>query len=216
MGWDSPIVRVSSGKLNTVNDALVGGVSGGTGAFSKYKGQLGKVLQVNADQIAALYSTTVGTLYGGRFRYVRMREADDDSPVLAVGKIVFWDTTITDWQLAYQVTRDENLSSVDNAVMIAGIYIGSPTTQGYYGFIQELGEVPIRFRSVLTATGAVGSRAYATGAGDTGTDQGTADVLTTDSTSVANQRYLGTAVTAPTGGSLTPVLLNHHNALAVA
>lgn len=210
--WDSPIVRISTGLLNTVNDALIGGVSGGTGQFSKYAGQLGKTLWVPPDQIALLHSTTVGALFGGRYRYVRMRAGDDDSPAVATGQILFWDTTLTNWQTLYQVTRDENLSSVDNAVMIAGIYLGG-FTGGNYGFIQDLGMVRVRFRAVLTVAGAIGSRAYAAGTGDVGTDQGTADVLTTDSTSLANARYLGNAVTAPVGSGISPVLLGFHNIL---
>jgi hypothetical protein len=52
------------------------------------------------------------------------------------------------------VTRDENLSSTANAVMIAGIYIGGPEP-GDYGFICDSGLVKIKFRAVL-ATGAAG------------------------------------------------------------
>lgn len=206
--WDSPIIRISTGRLNTVNDALIGGVSGGTGQFSKFAGQLGKQLWVPPEQIAALTDTVTGTLYAGRFQYIRSRALDDDSPAIAVGKLLFWDTTLTNWQTLFQVTRDENLSSADNAVMIAGVFIGSPSTQGNYGFIQNAGMVRVRFRSVLTAAGAIGSRVYAAGAGDLGNDQGTADVLTTDSTSLANARYLGRAVTAPTGGGISLVLLD--------
>ncbi len=216
--WESDIIRVSTGLLNTVNDAYIGGAAAGSQGLSaanmvsQYAGQLGKAVWYGPDQIAQMFSASIGTLYGGRFRYVRLRDEDVDSPALGVGKLVFWDTTLTNWQQYFQVTRDENLSSVDNAVMIAGIYIGG-IANGNYGFIQDIGMVPVRFRSVLTASGAIGSRAYATGAGDTGTDQGTADVLTTDSTSLANARFLGTCVTAPVGGALATVLLNYKNPL---
>ncbi len=210
--WESNIIRVTTGRLNTVNDTYIGGAPTGTGSNSRYAGQLGKALWFGpqSDQIGVMFDSTVGTLYGGRYRYVRMRAGDDDSPAVGVGQILFWDTTLTNWQQYYQVTRDENLSSVDNAVMIAGIYLGG-FTGGNYGFIQDLGMVNVRFRSVLTTAGAIGSRAYATGAGDIGTDQGTADVLTTDSTSLANARYLGNAVEAPAGGALKQVLLGFHN-----
>ena len=211
--WESPIIRVTSGLLNTVNDTVIGGGSTGASGSSKFQGQLGKHLWLGPDQITQMYSSTIGTLYGGRFRYVRMRAADDDSPAVGVGQILFWDTTVSSWQSAYQVTRDENLSSSDNAVMIAGIYLGG-FTGGNYGFIQDLGMVAVRFRSVLTAAGAIGSRCYAAGAGDTGSDQGTADVLTTDSTSLANARYLGNAVEAPAGGGLKQVLLGFKNIIA--
>jgi hypothetical protein len=205
--WESPIIRVSTGLLNSVNDTVIGGQAS-IGSRSRYAGQLGKHIFFGAEQINQMFNPSVLTLYPGRFRYVRLREDDDASPALGIGKLVFWDTTVTSWQTAYQVTRDENLSSSDNAVMIAGVYIGSPSTNGNYGFIQDGGMVNVRFRSVLTAAGAVGSRVYAAGAGDLGADQGTADVLTTDSTSLANARYLGRAVTAPSASGLSTILLD--------
>jgi hypothetical protein len=216
-GSNSNIIRASTGLLNTVNDTVIGGQSVGsiglTDPPSAYSGQLGKWVEYAGDQIAQMFDSTVGTLYAGRFRYVRMRDEDIDSPALTPGKILFWDTTLTNWQNYFQVTRDENLSSVDNAVAIAGIYLGG-FEPGNYGFIQDLGMVPVRFRAALTTAGAIGSRVYAAGSGDTGSDQGTADVLTTDSTSLANARYLGNAITtAPDGGSLTPVQLMFHNIL---
>ena len=207
--WESQIIRVSTGFLNTVNDALIGGVSGGTGQFSKYAQQLGKTVTYVPEQITQMYDAAVGTLYGGRFRYVRMRAADADSPALVIGQILFIDTTVTAWETAYQVTRQENLSSVDNAVMIAGIYLGG-FTPGNYGFIQDLGEVPVIFRASLTAAGAVGSRVYAAGAG-AGADEGRADVLTTDATSLAHARYLGKAITAPVASTLSRVAVDFTN-----
>lgn len=211
--WESPICRVTTGLLNTVNDTVIGG--GGTGASgsSKFSGQLGRTIWFSPDRIGNMFSTTVGTLYGGRYRYVRMRDGDDDSPAVAVGQILFWDTTLTSWQTLYQVTRSESLSSVSNALMIAGIYLGG-FTGGNYGWIQDLGMVPIRNRAVLTVAGAIGSPVYAAATGNTGSDQGTLDTLTTDSTALANARYLGNATTAPTGNyALTPVLLNFKNIL---
>ena len=179
---------------------------GAEASIGEGAGQLGKHLTVGNEFVAGLTNTTVGTLYGGRYRYVRRRSTDDASPSLGPGKIAFWDTTLTNWQDFFQVTTDENLSSSANAVMRAGIFIGN-ITPGNYGFIQDLGEVYVRFRSVLTTAGAIGSPVYAAAAGDVGLDQGTLDVLTTDSTSVANERFMGYAVEAPTGGGLLRVLL---------
>lgn len=212
--WESQIIRVTSGRLNTVNDSVIAGVSGISGA-SKFSGQLGKVVSYSADQMSAMYDSSIGTLYYGRFRYVRMRTDDDDSPVITPGKLVFWDTTVAaDWWNYFQVTRDENLSTVDNAVALAGVYIGG-IEPGNYGFIQDEGLVPVRMRAVLTVAGATGSRVYATAAGDTGDDQGTADTLTTDSTSLANARKLGWAPAAPVGGALANVALSFTNILGV-
>ncbi len=217
-GFESDIIRVSTGKLNTVNDTFIGGAPAGSiglsvaNQVSQYSGQLGKRLEITAEAISTMYSSTVGTLYAGWYRYVRCRLTDDSSPAHAPGKLWFWDTTLTAWQTLYQVTSDENLSSSANALMRAGVCIGAPTN-GNYIFMQDAGMVFIRFRSVLTASGAIGSPVYATAAGDLGTDQGTADVLTTDSTAAANARYLGVAVTAPTGGSLTAVILEPRNVI---
>ncbi len=212
--WDSPIIRVSTGRLNTVNDGLIGGVSGGAAGFSKYAGQLGKTVWFNTDQIGNMFDSTVGTLFMGRYRYVRMRDADDDSPAVAIGQILYWDTVVANWEAAYQVTRDSNLSSVDNAMMIAGIYIGG-FLGGNYGFIQDLGEATVRFRAVLSNAGLIGSRVYDAGAG-AGVDEGLADVLLADATSMIQARYLGVAVTAPVATQLDQVLLNFNNALTVA
>jgi hypothetical protein len=210
----SGVIRVTTGLLNTVNDAYVGGQPAGslglTDVPGMYPGQLGKREEWTQDEIAQMFDSSVGTLYGAWYRYVRMRAADDDSPAITPGKLVFWDTTVTNWQTAYQVTRDENLSSSDNAVMIAGVYIGG-IEGGNYGFICDEGLVAVRFRAVLTAAGANGCRVYAAGTGDVGDDQGTADVLTTDSTSLANARYLGTAPTTPVGGALANVILKLPN-----
>lgn len=206
--WESPIIRVSTGLLNTVNDTVIGNQAGITGA-SKFAGQLGKQLFVSQEQIGQMFSSAIGTVYGGGFRYVRARAAD--TPAYTVGEILFWDTTVTSWQSAYQVTREEDLSSVANAIMIAGIYLGG-FTAGNYGFIQEVGIVPVKFRGTLTAAGAIGSAVYAAAAGD-GVDEGYADVLasgnptTFSDLGLLQSRFLGNAVAAPDNGSLTNVVL---------
>ena len=88
--WESPIIRISSGLLNTVNDAAIANQVG-IGSLSKFAGQLGKHVWFGPENIGQLFSATVGTLYAGRFRYVRLRSTDDASPALGVGKIIFWD-----------------------------------------------------------------------------------------------------------------------------
>ena len=85
--WESPIIRVTTGKLNTVNDNVPGGVES-IGGRARFSGQLGKHLWLDPSQIDGMFDATVGTLFGGRFRYVRMRGADADSPALAVGQIL--------------------------------------------------------------------------------------------------------------------------------
>ena len=212
--WDSPIMRISTGLLNTVNDETIGNQPGLDGR-SKVAGMLGQTLWVSPDQIGLMHSTAIGVLYGGRYRYVRLRAAD--AVAVAVGQIAFWDTTVTDWTKAFQVTREEDLSSVDNAIFIAGIFISIPTP-GRYCFIQDVGIVPVKFRGALTSAGAVGSRVFAAAAGD-GADEGFADVLssavptTFGDVSLMLPRYLGNAVTAPVATELDLVSLGFHNVL---
>ena len=213
MSWGNQIINISTGRLNTVNDNIIGGVSGGAAGFSKRAGQLGKTAEFDTSQIVNMFDATVGTLFMGRYRYVRMRGADDDSPVTAVGQILFWDTVVATWESAYQVTRDSNLSSVDESMLIGGIYIGGFDTDNY-GFIQDLGEATIAFRGTLTVAGAIGSRVYSGGVG-AGVDEGATLVRDGRTLSVAQARYLGIAVTAPTNGGTAKVLLDFHNALAV-
>lgn len=211
--WESPILKISTGKLNTVNDTVIGG-SESIGGRSRFGGQLGKHVWFDPTQIDAMFDSDVGTLHGGRFRYVRLRADDTASPAMQVGQVVFWDTTITDWQKKYQVTRDADLSSAANAIMIAGIYLGT-LAQGNYGFIQDLGDCPVQFRGTLTVAGTIGAPVFVADSADIATDEGLADIVTTDTTAVVDQRYLGVAVAAPSNGSLTRVLLNFNNALGM-
>lgn len=211
--YSSDIIRMTR-PINQVNDSVIGGVPLGSDAtVSGVSGQLGKQIWLDPSQI--LFTSSVGTLYGGGYRYVRYRSADTPAPV--VGQIAFWDSTVTSWQTAFQITREEDLSSVDNAVLIAGIFISIPTA-GNYCFIQDAGLVPVRMRAVLSSAGANGSRVFAAGVGD-GADEGYADVLNSadpaqfGDVSLMQARYLGIAPTAPVGGALSNVTLGFKNVL---
>ena len=212
--WESPILRVTSGQLNNVNDTVIGGQPA-LGGLSKYAGQLGKTLWVDPSQIGAMYNSSIGTLYGGRFRYVRFRAADAGDYV--PGQIVFWDTTVDDWTSAYQVTENETLSSALGAMMIGGIFLGG-TEPGNYGIIQDLGIVPVQFASALTGTPGIGVPTYAAAMG-AGANEGFADVLAganpTDFSDIGllQSRFLGNAVTLPANNSLTNVILRFQNVL---
>src|SRR5690348_14188593 len=89
LAWESPIIRVSTGLLNTVNDTVVGGqASGMVGtARSKFGGQLGKMLAVSQSQIGQMYSSAIGTLYSGVYQYVKFNSGDT-APV--IGQSCFW------------------------------------------------------------------------------------------------------------------------------
>src|SRR5438477_614882 len=80
-----------SGKLNDVNDSVAGGsVAGGTG-FPMYGGLLGVRIALSAAEALALSDTTVGTLYGGIYQYVRFLTGATQAP--ARGNVAFWATT---------------------------------------------------------------------------------------------------------------------------
>lgn len=209
----SDVIRINR-PINQVNDTVIGGVpQGNDSTTSMVSGQLGKTVWL--DQGNVIYQSSVGTVYGGRFRYVRLRAAD--TPAIVVGQTLFWDTTVTSWETAYQVTREEDLGSTDNAIFIAGVAISIPTAGNYF-YIQDMGQVNVKFRASLTSAGAIGSAVYVAAAGD-GSDEGLGDVLNTgDPTTVSDvrlmqQRWLGNAVTAPTDGGTSPVILQFKNIL---
>src|SRR5437870_814297 len=97
--WNSSIIRMTTGLINTVNDAVIGGEAGISGA-SKFAGQLGQPVWLDDRQL--FFSAAVGTVYGGRFRYVRLSAG---SSAVARGQIVFWDISVAD--NLFQVTTLE-------------------------------------------------------------------------------------------------------------
>ncbi len=213
--WESPIMRVTTGKINTVNDTVVGGVEKipGVTGLPRYGGMLGKHLWVSPDSIENMHDPTVGDLYGGRYTYVRMRLAD---VVPVVGQIVFWDTTVATWQRAYQVTTEADRSSVGPGLMMAGIVLGT-VTLGNYFFIQDLGMADVMSEAGFAGVAAIGSRMEC-GNQVAPTDEGRMDVIddiAAVATTLVSGRFLGLAVELPVVDTITQVLLDFHNALAV-
>jgi hypothetical protein len=211
---DSLIMRLSAGSLNAgAGDESIGQTPAPLGpGVSKFQGQLGRTIWIPPDQL--IYTASIGTLYGGWFRYVKLRAAD--AAIAAIGQIAFADITVANWTKAYQVTQDEDLSASGIAgKFVAGIFINK-LKYGNYWLIQIGGVVPVQFRATLSETGIVGSAVYAASA-DPGigvADNALADVLTPNTapslfsdTALMQQRYLGTAVAAPTSGGLTAVAL---------
>lgn len=205
----SQIVQVSTGFINTVNDAVVGmpTAPGGLG-LSKFAGQLGR--RVEFEDADVHYSSTMGTVYGGGFQYVRLSAS---ATAVVVGQIVFWDYTVAD--NLYQVTTSE-AGSTDGAVFRAGIVLNSGWTAGNYSWIQYQGHTFIKFRGALTTAGTVGSRVLAAAVG-AGVDNGFADVIDSANptqfgdVSKMMGRYIGTAIQQPTNGGLKLVNQNWFN-----
>lgn len=204
----SQIVRIPSGSINNVNDAVIGqevaqfGLGG-----SKFAGQLGKMVWLDDSQL--IYDSGNGTVYGGGFRYVRLAAS---SSVPVVGQLAFWSPVATADNL-YQVTADEAASSEDDAIMMAGVFLTPSLTVGNYTYIQAVGPIMVKFAAALTGTGAVGSRVFAAAKG--GADVGLADVYdgladpaTMSDITLLFGRYIGKARQAPVAATLKLVDCN--------
>lgn len=214
--WESPIMRVNTGRLNTVNDAVVGGVES-IGSRPRFGGMLGKHLWVSPDSIDNMHDSSVGDLFGGRYRYVRMQLAD---VVPIVGQVLFWSVVETEWWKRYQVTTeaDNGVGAGGEAVNIAGVCISVPTL-GNFMFIQDLGIVDITSVATFTDTAVIGSRMFvdpAVAVTDEGLMDAIDDTVSPTPTNIAQGRYLGIAVELPVVDTKTQVMLNFHNALAVS
>lgn len=206
--WNSPIVRMTTGLINTVNDSVIGGVAGISGT-SKFAGQLGAPVWL--DDAALFFDSSVGTVYGGRFRYVRLAAA---ASAVVRGQLVFWDISVAD--NLFQVTTVES-GSVPGAQLRAGVVLNPSWSAGNYGFIQDVGPTYLKFRAALTQVPAgVGVAVYAAAAG-AGADNGLADVLnsadptTFSDVGLLQNRYLGSAIELPTNGGVKLVNLNLMN-----
>lgn len=208
MSWSSQIIRVTAGSINAVNDSVIGGGSTGASGSSKYAGQLGQPVWLADNQL--VFTSSIGTVYGGRFRYVRLAAA---ASAVVVGQIVFWDISVAD--NLYQVTTSE-AGSTTGAQLRAGIVLNNSWTAGNYSFIQDVGPVYTKFRTTLTGAGAVGIGVYCAAAG-AGVDNGLADVIssanptTFGDVALMQNRYLGAAIDLPTNGGLDRVNINFMN-----
>lgn len=204
----SPVANVSTGFINTVNDAAEGMPTAPTYIGGSYfAGQLGKTIEFDDSNV--VWDTSIGTVYGGVFQYVKLAAA---AGAIVPGQILFWDMSTAAFIANYQVTTSESLTQTDNAVQIAGICLNSTWTVGNYAFIQIAGKVPVKFRAVLTSAGADDSAVYAAAAG--GADLGLADVLSSanptlfSDVALMQRRFLGTAAgAAPVGGATSNIFL---------
>lgn len=203
----SPIIRLN-GAINKIEDTLIGGVPDFAATGSQVSGQLGQTFALTDSQL--IYDSAMGTVYGGLFQYVRLAAA---AGAPAVGQGLFWDVSVA--PNLYQVTTVES-GSADGAMQLAGINLNSGLSAGNYGVIQLSGLCYVKFRAVLTAAGAAGSRVFAAGAG-AGADLGEFDVIDSGAAAVFSDvskmlgRYAGVAFEAPANDSLKRVWLNIHN-----
>lgn len=189
--WESPIIRVSTGLLNTVNDSVIANQAGISGV-SKFGGQLGKVLWVSDEQIAQMYSSTVGVLYAGAYQYVQL--AADQTIVR--GDLLYWDQG--EAANSYVVTLAADTTSY-NYQSYAGFALNT-ITAGNYGFIQIAGLATGLYVASITGTKARGRTVFASVA-TAGRIDIKDDLATTGGAHLANE-FIGWAVDLPTDNTV--------------
>jgi|SRR5579864_16338 len=196
-GFQSPIVRVTTRFLNTVNDSSIGGVVADISGIGQAPGQLGSEVWLDENSPTA-YDSAVGTLYPGCYKYVHLLST---SVQPAYGEILFWATPSSKTN-PYDVSR----TVVDGNQ--AGVYINASSgakalTPGNYGYIQTRGTATVLFGTITKATPAVKDLVFCTSAANT------ADVIA-DATAITSpilKRLLGVAEVAPVSAATSVVML---------
>lgn len=153
MSWESPIIRVTRGQLNRVNDSVAGGQSS-IGSRSKFGGQLGKAIWLDANQITLMADTAIGALHAGGYRYVRLAAA---SGAIVRGDLLYWDNAAALGD--YQVTLAATTTTL-NYASLAGFALNT-ITPGNYGFVQFAGIATGRYAAAITGTAAIGGTVFA-------------------------------------------------------
>lgn len=185
--WESPIIRVATGKLNTVNDTVIGGQAG-LGSVSKFAGQLGKVLEVSSDYIAQMYSSAIGTLYAGQYQYVKFAS---DLGTIVRGQLMYWDETEDPNEF---VVTDDVDSTTFNYQSFAGFAL-NVITAGNYGFIQIGGVATGLYVASITGTKAIGRPVMGSVA-----TSGRVDVIDAAVTGGTQNNFIGWAMSLPADG----------------
>ena len=185
--FNSDIIIVSTGYLNTVNDTVIGNQAGVTGV-SKFGGQLGKVLQVSAEQIGQMFDSSVGTLYSGNYQYVQL-SSSIGTPAPEIGQLLFWDYSAGLSNFIVTDTKDETSTPTP-----AGVYIGG-IEAGNYGFIYTGPGLVNGLFGALTNAASTGQGLVVTSAG------------LFDNASPVNPTYVGYAEALPVAHALKLVKL---------
>lgn len=182
--WESPIIRVSTGLLNTVNDSVIANQAG-LASVSKFGGQLGKMLAVSQEQIAQMFSSAIGTLYAGVYQYVKFN-AGDTVPV--IGQAAYWLAGSGVGDFTVSTDASGNFTTTPTP---AGVFISVPTA-GNYCFIQKAGIATVKYKNGLTVAAATGQAVIALA-------DGTFDTITAAGSNVQN--FAGWAWTLPVSNS---------------
>jgi hypothetical protein len=184
---------VTTGKLNTVNDAAQGGGVANIVGASRCPGALGSVVYLDVNN-PTFYDSTIGTLYPGGYQRVHL--VSTSTQAAARGRVAYWvDTTST--TVPFDVTGDATDGNQ------AGVFI-NVITKGNYGYIQVEGLASVLFTAAITKTTPAKKDLVFCTAGD-----GTGDVLAdaTNITSPILRRKLGVAEAIPVSGAIGLVKL---------
>lgn len=140
---------LSAKYLNDVNDSVSGGnivgVPAGAPSAQIWQTQPGDRIVLDDATALALSDTTVGTLYGGIYMYVKYTTT---TTAAVVGGIAFF--AVADVGTSYTVYGDAKPATTTPS-FIAGIFINA-ITKGNYGWIQIAGVASVLFDSTITAT----------------------------------------------------------------
>jgi hypothetical protein len=186
MSKSSQILRVTTGKINTVDDAQPGGAS--QDGLGRVPEQLGKIIELSEAEAQAIDSA----LHGGKYQYVKFKAGSTDAN--AKGQLVQWDD-IDD----FVVTPDITTAGL---AKIAGVTLNA-VSKGQHGFIQVSGLATCKCKGSVTTT-TDGTVAIAVD--DTvGVVDSLADATAT--TNLQLKSIVGTFAEAPANGALKLVLL---------
>lgn len=195
--------HLNGGAGDSVVGGLLTGVPAGLNIGQGIQTLPGDRMILGEEDAAALTDTTVGTLYGGLYVYVRTKSTA--TAAYTKNRAVFWDSAVAGSQ--FQVTSDE--SGDQGVSLFAGVLIAT-LTAGYSWWIQAAGRVRVIFRAVLTGLSTDGCAVFLAAAG-AGADCGMFDVLDGGGNPTFTQvgqmftRYVGPAQTAPIAATVSTI-----------
>ena len=193
---EQAIVRTSLPALNDINDAYpANNTPSMSGATNTYAAQLGARVWLDGNPGGVRYDSTIGTLYGGKYQYVKTTAGTSNA--YAKGQPVFW----TDFE-NYVTTSDCTAALVGK---MAGFCLCT-VTKGNYCWIQTAGKATVLFKSAMTAATPADGDLVVIDA-----TAGQADVLTQSGqpTYLILKAAIGVALAVPTSGNASLVLLRH-------
>lgn len=187
--------------LNNTNDPSIGKAIANTGYLfiSQYAGILGKLVRADHKEALMLSDTSIGTLYGGIYQYVKATSA------LARGQVVAWDTNANNGFTDYEVTSTITLGMEG---FLAGFALNT-VTSGNYCWIQVGGlATALCAASVTAATVGVQAVQLTT----TNTVDGIADATGSyiGGGALGLKNIIGTWYEAPANGALKKLVMRNN------